>query len=478
VSLLTLKAGIIPPVNLSEDIEMTVINTNVGALNARYHSAKADFFVNKALERLSSGKRINNAADDAAGLAVASKMTSQMLGMRAAIRNTQDGISLVQTAGSSMNEVNNMILRMRELAVQMNNGVYDAKDRDNAQLEVNALLQQINQIAETAQFNGVNLLDGTYNKEIRAGNTNAEVINIFINNMATSQTAKVTEFATEKAIVENDATGPEASGAIANDSASLTRAGNSTNADLNISLDGADGVDADGGDTDLQARDGGVVQIDTAVFSTAFRTAFKNDGLGTFSLVEVGSSATEATSKTYDDATAGDDNFFTIDPKTGVIKSNQAINYTAPASASDADHLTAAKANNFSFIVRYTDRSGNIHNERVNLTIKKATERTLSDIDLTSEADASRSVEVLDKALVEMGGHQASLGALQNRMQYTINNLTKAAMNIEIARGRVMDADFSTETTTLAKHQILSQAASAMLAQANQSKQSVLSLLQ
>ena len=106
---------------------MTVINTNVGALHARHYAAKADLFVNKALERLSSGKRINSAADDAAGLAVASKMTSQMLGMRVAIRNTKDGISLVQTAESSMNEINNMILRMRELGVQMANGVYSSK---------------------------------------------------------------------------------------------------------------------------------------------------------------------------------------------------------------------------------------------------------------------------------------------------------------------------------------------------------------
>ena len=473
-----LEAESIRRVNLSEDIEMTVINTNVGALNARHYAAKADLFVNKALERLSSGKRINSAADDAAGLAVANKMTSQMLGMRVAIRNTQDGVSLVQTAESSMNEINNMILRMRELGVQMANGVYSSKDRDNAQMEVNALLQEIDLIASTSKFNGVNLLDGTYHKEIRAGNTNQEVINISINNMATSQTAKITEFATEKAIVENDATGPEISGAIADDTASLDRAGDSTNADLNISLDGADGVDADGSDTDLQVRDGSVVQIDTAVFSTAFRTAFKNDGLGTFSLVEVGSSATEATAGTYDDATAGDDNFFTIDTKTGSITSNQAINYTAPASTSDAHHLTAAKANNFSFIVRYTDRSGNIHNERINLTIKKATERTLSNIDLTSEADAKRSVEVLDKALGEMGADQANLGALQNRMQYTINNLTQAAMNTEIARGRITDADYATESTQLAKHQILAQAATSMLAQANQSKQSVLTLLQ
>ena len=98
---------------------MTVINTNIGALNARHYSAKAELFVDKALERLSSGRRINNASDDAAGLAVASKMTSQVLGMKMAIRNTQDGISLVQTAEGSMNEINSMLLRMRELAVQM-----------------------------------------------------------------------------------------------------------------------------------------------------------------------------------------------------------------------------------------------------------------------------------------------------------------------------------------------------------------------
>ena len=145
---------------------MTVINTNIGALNARHYSAKAELFVNKALERLSSGRRINSASDDAAGLAVASKMTSQVLGMKMAIRNTKDGISLVQTAEGSMNEINSMLLRMRELAVQMHNHVYTPKDRDNAQMEVNALLQQIDKIAETTKFNGLNLLDGTYNKEI------------------------------------------------------------------------------------------------------------------------------------------------------------------------------------------------------------------------------------------------------------------------------------------------------------------------
>ena len=420
-----IEAEIIRRVNLSEDIEMTVINTNVGALHARHYAAKADLFVNKALERLSSGKRINSAADDAAGLAVASKMTSQMLGMRAAIRNTQDGISLVQTAESSMNEINNMILRMRELGVQMANGVYTSKDRDNAQMEVNALLQEIDLIASTSKFNGVNLLDGTYNKEIRAGNTNQEIINVFINNMATSATAKMGFFATEKAV---------------------------------------DGGSDTAANQEVAAKEGTEVSIDTSVFSTAFKDIFANDGLGTFSLTTTGS-------------TGGDNSLFNIDPKTGKITSKAALDAGA---ATDTNGNGSTAGNGvYDIQVTYTPRNGAAaHVEVIHLTVSAMADRTVADVDLTTEADAKRSIEVLDKALGEMSANQANLGALQNRMQYTINNLTQAAMNIEMARGRITDADYATETTVLAKHQILAQAATSMLAQANQSKQSVLSLLQ
>jgi flagellin len=425
MSLQMMEAESIRRVNLSEDIEMTVINTNVGALHARHYAAKADLFVNKALERLSSGKRINSAADDAAGLAVASKMTSQMLGMRAAIRNTQDGISLVQTAESSMNEINNMILRMRELGVQMANGVYTSKDRDNAQMEVNALLQEIDLIASTSKFNGVNLLDGTYNKEIRAGNTNQEIINVFINNMATSATAKMGFFATEKAV---------------------------------------DGGSDTAANQEVAAKEGTEVFIDTSVFSTAFKDVFANDGLGTFSLTTTGS-------------TGGDNSLFNIDPKTGTITSKAALDAGAPTDT-NGNGSTAGNGV-YDIQVTYTPRNGAAaHVEVIHLTVSAMADRTVANVDLTTEADAKRSIEVLDKALGEMNANQANLGALQNRMQYTINNLTQAAMNIEMARGRITDADFATETTVLAKHQILAQAATSMLAQANQSKQSVLTLLQ
>ena len=148
---------------------MTVINTNVGALMARTYATKANDKMQTSMERLSSGMRINSAADDAAGLAVANKMTSQLSGIKMAIRNSQDGISLVQTAEAGMGEITNMILRMRELAVQMENGIYTAKDRDNAQLEVNALLSEIDKIAVNTRFNDVAVLDGSYDQTIRAG---------------------------------------------------------------------------------------------------------------------------------------------------------------------------------------------------------------------------------------------------------------------------------------------------------------------
>ena len=134
---------------------MTVINTNVGALMARTYASKAAQKTETSMERLSSGLRINGSADDAAGMAVANKMRSQLLGIKMAIRNSQDGISLVQTAESGMSEISNMILRMRELAVQMENGIYTAKDRDNAQLEINALLQEIDNAALNIQTNSI-----------------------------------------------------------------------------------------------------------------------------------------------------------------------------------------------------------------------------------------------------------------------------------------------------------------------------------
>jgi flagellin len=487
---------------------MTVINTNVGALMARTYAAKSASRTETSMERLSSGLRINGAADDAAGLAVANKMQSQLIGIKMAIRNSQDGISLVQTAESGMSEISNMILRMRELAVQMENGIYTAKDRDNAQLEVNALLMEIDKIAANTKFNGVDLLDGNYDQTIRAGNTNPETIRVRIDVLSTTDSAKITEFAVEKAVIESDAavTGSNAQRTALGRTGDYNHATDFDTAQglaiaagkFNLSDDGADGVDADGTDTDLNVRDGADFKIDTSMFSTAFKTAFKEDSLGTFTLATVGLAAHNNTNENVRDGDYDTDAEvqaqFQIDAKTGEITlatiaggaaadadwdySDGTTDLNSSGGVDAADVALAAQRNFWSFKVVYTKRDGTTHNETINLAIYQATEMQLDDIEVETTAKATRAIETLNKALEEVSSAQAKLGAIQNRLQHNIDNLSKGAMLTEQSVGRVVDADFATETSELSKQQILNQAATAMLAQANQSKQSVLSLLQ
>ena len=185
------------------------------------------------------------------------------------------------------------------------------------------------------------------------------------------------------------------------------------------------------------------VDIDTALFSTAFKTAFKTDSLGVFT--KGGANASK----------------FDIDSKTGKLTSNTAM---------------AAGANTVTCI--YTPRTGSAHTEIITLTVTAATEKNLSEIEVETTAKATHAVEQLDKALEEVSTAQAKLGAIQNRLSHNIDNLSKSSMLTEQSVGRIVDADFATETSELSKQQILAQAATSMLAQANQSKQSVLALLQ
>ena len=453
---------------------MTVINTNIGALTARAYATKANDKMQASMERLSSGLRINGAADDAAGLAVANKMKSQMIGIKMAIRNSLDGIYLVKTAESGMSEISNIILRMRELAVQMENGIYTSKDRDNAQLEVNALLQEIDKIASNTKFNDVDLLDGNYDQIIRAGNTNAETIRLRVDSLKTSDVAKIKEFASEEAIIESGKGVHAVHSSIA--VAYL-------NGFFNQSADGADGVDADGSDTDLQVQDGVLATIDTSILSSTFQEKFKRDNLGTFSMG--GTNAAD----------------FTINAKTGKVTLKSTVDWdylsgddrpitgdgNGTSSIGEQMSLGAGGENFKTFTIIYKTREdlANLaawHIETVNLTLKEQigtqAETQLDDIKVETGAEATRAVETLDKALEEVSSAQAKLGAIQNRLQHNIDNLSKGAMLTEQSVGRVIDANFATETSNLSKQQILSQAATAMLAQANQSKQSVLSLLQ
>jgi flagellin len=269
---------------------MNVVNTNVSALRAQNSSRVASMKLDSAMERLSSGKRINSAKDDAAGLAIATRMDAKVRGMNQAVRNANDGISLAQTAEGAMGEVSNILVRMRELAVQSSNGTAAASDRTAINAEATALLAQIGDIATRTDFNGAALIDANKTISIQTG--------------------------------------------------------------------------VDSGQT---------VDIDLAAMTTA--------GLG------------------------------------------------------------------------------------------------IAAVDLSSAAGAGTALGLLDAAIGTVAGERANIGAVQNRLDATVNNLTSTATNLTEAKSRIEDADFSAESTKLASAQILSQASTAMLAQANQSQQGVLSLL-
>ena len=420
---------------------MTMINTNVGALLARTYATLAAERMQTSMERLASGKRINSAADDAAGLAVANKMESQLGGIKMAIRNSQDGISLLQTADGALGEISKLVRRMRELAVQMQNGIYTAQDRSNAQMEVRALLAEIDKITNNTQYNKVNLLDGTYDQTIRAGNANAETIRLSIGSSSTATSAQIEAHAVEKAVRLRD---------------------------------GGTTVTATNAANMMEVQEATTVQIDTSLWSTTFQNIYNADSLGTFGIAAPGGSASD-----------DDNDHFSIDSKTGLITSDAAINYDAGLYGSNAadQNLNTINPDNtkangqFEIQATYTERDGTVHTENILLNIINKDNTELEDIKVETAADAGRAIETLDKALEEVSTAQAQLGANQNRLTHNIDNLSKGSMLTEQAVGRIIDADFAKETSELSKQQILAQAATSMLAQANVSKQGVIALL-
>ena len=361
---------------------MSAIGTNVGALNARLNAIKSNGLQERAMERLSSGLRINSAADDAAGLAVAGKMESQLRGINMAVRNAQDGVGLIQTAESGLNEIRNMVLRIRELAVQMANGIYeDTPDRDNAQLEVSALISQVTLIADNTRFNDVALIDGTFTGvTIQAGNTTSETIELsFIDVTAATADGTAAEANTAFALTSTSDTGVTATG------------GSGSGATFTIATDGSSNI-------------------------TATLTGGSGYAVGDILTIAGG----DLTGGTGTGTGASDDILYTV---TGV-----------------------------------------------GLEIDLAT--------VATQSDATVAIGTMDTALQAIAGEQAKFGSLINRLNFSVANLSKASVMTEQAVGRIMDADFALETTNLSKQQILNQAATSMLAQANQSKQSILALLQ
>ena len=482
------------------------IQHNISALNAHRQLMGNNSAVGKNLEKLSSGYRINRAGDDAAGLAISEKMRGQIKGLEMATRNANDGISLIQTAEGALNETHSILQRMRELATQSANGTYkDEVDRDNLNKEVDALKSEIDRIATSTHFNKINLLDGTLSKvntvtpsataSFTASITDTDKLkaalgegDFTVNAVARGATdGTLTVFQiTDKAgkvVAESSAAADySAAGttAVAVDFADL---GVKLNVNKNVTAMGSVGSFTVGStsketvlDTASKADEYKLaVDPSTALKDGAYSVSFMNDGAADGSSMRAvlkDADGNIVAEKKALNLTAGGTTAVNVDFGNGVTFS---VNEDVSAEAADSVKFTVGtKGTTFQIGANGTA------DQRVALNIGDMSSKGIgvSSVSIATQASANDSIATIDDAINAVSGTRADLGALQNRLEHTVNNLGTTAENLTAAESRIRDVDMAKEMMEMTKNNILTQAAQAMLAQANTQPQGVLQLLQ
>jgi flagellin len=411
-----------------------IINHNLMALNTHRQLGMNQTAASKSMEKLSSGFRINRAGDDAAGLAISEKMRGQIRGLKQAMRNAQDGISLIQTAEGALNETHAILQRMRELATQAATDTNTLTDRKEIQKEINQLLDEIDRIGNNTEFNTQNLLDGSYaNKKIHIGANAGQSMDISISDMRTEV----------------------------------------------LGVDGATG--AGGGGTATKA---------TATHSGITFTAVADGAAGNGIEIEFVASAAEQTFNIAVDsgsgkitvtlATDSDSNVTTtVEALVTSLSSNPDVTALVTVSGSGTSAVTAGTATLAGGADASGGASGNIDSLKVG-NVDEIDEDDLADLDnpgVLTQAGADAAITNINHAIEQVSAERSKLGAIQNRLEHTIANLGTSAENLQAAESRIRDLDMAEEIMAFTKNNILQQAATAMLAQANMAPQSVLQLL-
>jgi flagellin len=388
------------------------VNTNIPSLNTQRNLNGSSNALATSMQRLSTGSRINSAKDDAAGLQIANRLTSQVNGLGVAVRNANDGISLAQTAEGALQQSTNILQRMRDLALQSANGSNSDSERDALNDEVGQLKKELDRISNTTTFGGRALLDGTFGTTtFQVGSNANEMINVSIKEMSTTSLTGSVYVDTSDAITLD----PTASETV--DNVVLE-----TN-DISYAFE------IDGVIKEVKIAGGSTVQ------EVANQINDANVGVGAFVSVDAaGTSATIELVSSKDFKMSGDPADMTANP--GAFA----------AAVLDAD--------------------------------PSSTSIDIDSADISTAKGAQEAVILIDAAIKTIDSQRADLGAVQNRFDNTIANLQSISENVSAARGRIQDTDFAAETANLSKNQILQQAGTAILAQAKQLPQAVLSLLQ
>lgn len=476
---------------------MAVINTNISSLNAQNNLMKSQNDLQTSLQRLSSGLRINSAKDDAAGLAISDRMTSQIRGLNQAQRNANDGISLAQTAEGAMQESTNILQRMRELSIQSANDTNSASDRASLQKEVNQLQQELERIATTTSFNGKTLLDGGFvSQSFQIGANANQTIDVSIASARTAdmgnfQTGSTTLVATNAAtngiasqtVTVSGAFGSEDVSVAANASAkTIAEAVNSVTEETGVTADAVtyakiSGVTASGTlSFDLQGSNSDAVTVSANIGTDLSELAKSiNDVSG-----QTGITATLDDTKgaiTLKSSTGDDIKITSADTATTVNLTALKSDGTT-AVAGDVDLDSQATATVGGTVTFDSNKSFTVTSTGSDIVSGLAGAlKSVDTIDISTQKDANSAISIIDGALAQIADSRADLGATMNRFESTIANLASISENVSAARSRIQDADFAQETANLTRNQILQQAGTTILAQANQLPQSVLSLL-
>ena len=484
------------------------VNTNVSSLNAQRNLSRSGNDLATSMQRLSSGMRINSAKDDAAGLQISNRLTSQINGLGVAQRNANDGISMAQTAEGAMQASTDILQRMRELALQSANGSNSGDDRAALQKEVGALQSELTRIAETTSFGGQQLLDGTFgSKSFQVGANANEVINMNMGNVAAENLGSQT--------LDAGGTGVgEAMPAIA---------ANVSNGIL---------IEADLVITDNSGSSTAAIAYAAADSSKDIATAI--NAATTAGGVAVKASVENVTTMSFDAATAGVAVSFTLNSQAisvtnfnqsdmselaAAINDNANTNVVATVDENDSSKLILTGDDDIQIdnmaagaLAGTADIATVAGNDEVAVTLQATLDSTItvgaiklssnegfaiaggnadvfatatmnstldavSAVDLSTQADSQSALEVIDAALASIDGQRADLGAIQNRFSHTISNLANIQENVSASRSRIQDTDFAVETANMTKNQILQQAGTSILAQANQLPQAALSLI-
>ena len=525
------------------------VNTNVSSLNAQNQLTKSGNTLDQAFQRLSSGLRINSAADDAAGLQISNRLTSQVNGLNVATRNANDGVSLAQTAEGAMSESTNILQRMRELALQSANGSNSDEDRGALQKEISSLQSELNRISETTSFGGQNLLDGSFGtKDFQVGSNSHETISFKLADVSATAIGRQAKSFSGLSDVNYGDASTSAKSFADGDSLTVSIDGQKSSialtdgmsakdiADEFNKVEGLSGVGAQtkaavgfsattsGGDditltvagvevsTTTQAgsaTNDAVVQdvydaidgssqikgaledkgisyeiYDDGTADTGNRLVFTDSQGNNLSVsLEVGETTNEAASldgviESFDSSNTVQGTAVTIDNSDTAIGSSSGtaivtgtLDYSNARLSSESGSLnvtTTKDATSSGFAGAAVDSDATIGAESL---------QAVSSVDVSSVGGAQSAIDIIDGAIAQIDGQRADLGAIQNRFQSTISNLSNISENVSAARSRVRDADFAAETAKLTQAQITQQASTTILAQANQRPQAALSLL-